>query len=177
MERIKEVIVVEGKNDEAKVKQVFDCDVFLTYGYHISQNKLSILKNIASNRGLILLLDPDTVGEKIRKKINDAIPNCKNAFIAKLDARTEKKVGIEHASNEEVKNAIASLLTYKPFQEHISMAFLDSLELRNTKQGSINREKLSRALHLGHCNFKSLYKKLNMLEISEAEIIRIVKEG
>lgn len=175
MEKIKEVIVVEGKNDALKLKQVFECDVFLTYGYSITNRKLDLLKNLALKRGLIYFLDPDVVGEKIRKKLNEKIPNQKNAYIDKKDAKTHCKVGIEHAKNEDIYNAIKNLITFCDKQETISMSFLDQFNLRNNAEGTKNREKLCRKLHLGHCNFKALHKRLNLIEISEEEIIKIME--
>ncbi len=175
MERIKEVVVVEGKNDALKLKQVFDCDVFMTYGYSITNRKLDLLKDLAQKRGLIYFLDPDVVGEKIRKKLNDEIPNQKNAYIDKQDAKTHRKVGIEHAKNEDIYSSMKNLITFCDKKESISMQFLDTLNLRNNEEATKNREKICRKLHLGHCNFKALHKRLNMIEISEEELIEIVK--
>lgn len=40
MKKIKEIIVVEGKDDISKVKSAFDCDVIATNGTHFSKNLL-----------------------------------------------------------------------------------------------------------------------------------------
>ncbi len=45
MKKIKEIIVVEGKDDISKVKSAFDCDVIATNGTHFSKN---LLKNYYS---------------------------------------------------------------------------------------------------------------------------------
>ena len=88
--KIKEVIVVEGKNDTNHLKEYFEVDTIETNGLGLSKNTIELIKNINSKRGVILLLDPDTPGEKIRKRINDSLPNLKNAFLLKKEARTRK---------------------------------------------------------------------------------------
>lgn len=177
MEIIKELIVVEGKNDEYKMKENYECDVFITDGYNITIEKLKFLKQAQKERGLILFLDPDVVGNKIRKKINDYIPNCKNAFLDQANAKTEKKIGIEHASNEDIKLALQNLITFTDCEETITKQFLLSLNLTGNTTATKRRNKLAKKLHLGKCNFKTLHKRLNMITITEQEIIAILERG
>ena len=84
--KIKEVIVVEGKNDTNHLKEYFEVDTIETNGLGLSKNTIELIKNINSKTGVILLLDPDTPGEKIRKRINEEIPNLKNVFLFKKEA-------------------------------------------------------------------------------------------
>ena len=44
--KIKEVIVVEGKNDTNKLKSVLECDTIETSGTHLSKQVLDTLKII-----------------------------------------------------------------------------------------------------------------------------------
>ena len=46
--RVKELIVVEGKHDVDKLRQVVDCDVICTNGLSISQQQLDIIKQAFS---------------------------------------------------------------------------------------------------------------------------------
>ena len=66
--KIKEVIVVEGKNDTNHLKEFFDVDTIETSGLGLNKETIELINNINSKRGVILLLDPDTPGEKIRKR-------------------------------------------------------------------------------------------------------------
>lgn len=176
MKRIKEVIVVEGKNDEFKVKECFDCDVFVTDGYNITKEKLQLLKQIQEQRGLILFLDPDVVGNKIRKKINDYIPGCKNCFIAQECAKTTKKIGIEHAENADIKKALEHLIVFKDCQETITIDFLLNLNLVGNATATKRRQILAKALNLGNCNFKTLHKRLNLIAVDEETIMQILEK-
>ena len=71
---IKEVVVVEGYHDLAKLKSIYpDIDVVITNGSEISLSTLNELKSLNKQRGLILFLDPDYQGERIRRLINDYV--------------------------------------------------------------------------------------------------------
>lgn len=75
--KIKEIIVVEGKNDTNKLKQYFDCDTIETNGTHLSKSKIEMLRQLNEKRGLIVFTDPDAPGTSIRNRITQAIPNVK----------------------------------------------------------------------------------------------------
>lgn len=90
-EKIKEMIVVEGKNDTSKLKTFFDCDTIETGGDHVSKEVLDRIEAAANRRGIIVFTDPDTAGEHIRRLIKERIPEAKHAFIAKSKAKTDKK--------------------------------------------------------------------------------------
>ena len=64
---IKEIIVVEGKNDTNQLKKYFNVETIETKGLGINKKTIDLIRNINDKRGVILLLDPDTPGEKIRK--------------------------------------------------------------------------------------------------------------
>lgn len=167
---IKEVIVVEGKNDTNHLKEFFDVETIETNGLGLNKETINLIKNINKKRGIILLLDPDTPGEKIRKRINDEIPNLKNVFLFKKEARTKKKVGVEHASKEVLENALKNAITYKNSLDTISYEEYSELGLVGRKDSNIKREKVSQQFRLGKCNAKTLFKRLNMLGIKKEEI-------
>ena len=172
---IKEVIVVEGKNDAERLKTFFKCDTIITHGSAIDKETIELIRRTNESRGVILFLDPDSPGEKIRKTINEAIPNLKNAFVLKEDARTTKKVGVEHASYEVLKDALEHLLTYEIKENKLVMADLVELGLVGSDEASKRREVLSKAYHIGVCNAKTLLKRLNMLGKSKEEIVELLK--
>ena len=103
---IKEIIVVEGRDDEQRVKRALDCEVVCTGGIYFSDKLLKRLKKIDQDRGIIILTDPDYAGNKIRKRINDFIPTAKNAFIAQDLCIKDEDIGIENAKEEDIKIAI-----------------------------------------------------------------------
>ena len=168
--RIKEVIVVEGKNDSINLKRFFDVDTIETHGLGLSKETIEYIKEINNKRGIIVFTDPDSAGENIRRKLNYNIKGLKNAFVLKEDARTIKKVGIEHASKEVLSKALENIITFNDGQNTLSYEDYLDMGLSGLKDSSLKREKLIKRFHLCKCNGKTLYKRLNMLGLSKEEI-------
>ena len=168
---IKEVIVVEGKNDTKRLKSFFDCETIETNGLGINKETIDYIKKINEKRGVILFLDPDTPGEKIRDRLNKEIPNLKNAFVLKEDARTSKKVGVEHASKEVLEEALNNLITYKDIDYSLTMNDLYDLGLMGKDNSVSKRLEVSKKYHLGKCNGKTLLKRLNLLGIKKEDLL------
>ena len=61
-QKIKQVIVVEGKTDTNHLKKIFDVDTIETNGSAISKSTLNLIKQVAKTKGVILFLDPDYTG-------------------------------------------------------------------------------------------------------------------
>lgn len=168
---IKEVIVVEGKNDTKHLQSFFDVETIETHGLGINKETIEFIKQVNKKRGVILLLDPDSPGEKIRNKINSEIPNLKNAFLLKEKARTSKKVGIEHASKEVILEALKNVITYNSNKESLTYNEFVELGLIGKSDSAIRRDKIIRKYHLGKCNGKTLYKRINMLGLSKKDLV------
>ena len=98
MKVIKEVIVVEGKHDSATLKQYFKCDTVITNGLSLDEETLTYIKELNETRGVILFLDPDSPGNRIRHRINEAVPGCKNAFVDKSWCRTCKQESVRRST-------------------------------------------------------------------------------
>ena len=167
---IKEVIVVEGKNDTRRLQSFFDVETIETHGLALKKETVDFIKKVNEERGVILFLDPDHPGEKIRNILNREIPGLKNAFILKEDGRTKKKVGIEHASKEVLEEALDHLLTYAEEKETLNQEEYYLLGLNGKDDSSMKRELVSKAFHTGRCNSKTLFKRLNMLGIRYEEL-------
>ena len=95
MMRIREVIVCEGRYDKNTLKQVVDATVVTTGGFQIfnDREQLALLRRMAAERGLILLLDSDGAGFVIRNHIKSAIPpeQVKQAYIPDIYGKEKRK--------------------------------------------------------------------------------------
>ena len=171
---IKEVIVVEGTNDTKRLKSFFDVDTIETHGLGLKKETIELIKEINKSRGVILFLDPDTPGEKIRNKLNSEIPNLKNAFVLKENAHTTKKVGIEHADKETLEEALNNLITYSDKNTSISQEEYNELGLNGDVDSSEKRDTLAKTFHTGKCNSKTMFKRLNMLGITYDDIRKVL---
>lgn len=177
MSRFKEVIVVEGYHDLSKLRQIYDnVDIIITNGSEISQATLEELKILNKTRGLILFLDPDFQGERIRRIINDFVGETKHAFLekSKCISKNKKKVGIEHADNEDIRGALNNLLLPKHNEKEITYNDLFQLGLIGSINSKIKREKLSNNTGIGLCNGKTLCYKLNMFGYSLDEVKEMI---
>ncbi|MEG0360436.1 MAG: ribonuclease M5 [Longicatena sp.] len=175
--KIKEIIVVEGKNDTNVLKSYLDCDTIETHGTHIGKQILQQIKNYQKTRGIIIFTDPDFPGEKIRSTINQAIPGCKNAFIEKDKAKTTKKVGVEHASKEDIIESLKHLMSYdESIQDTLSFDEFIDLDFNGKKDSSLRRAHITKKLSLGKTNAKTLLKRLNMLQLTKQDIEKIMED-
>lgn len=169
--KIKEVIVVEGKNDTNVLKSYFECDTIETHGTHLSETTLKLIEEANKVRGIIIFTDPDSPGEKIRSTINQRINGCKNAFVHKENSRTVKKVGIEHASRETLEQALSHVVTFD-VETHSDLVMNDFVELGLTAGDDSKhlRKILSQKLGIGESNAKTLFKRCHMLQLNRKDL-------
>ena len=173
MVRIKEIIVVEGKDDTSKLKQVLDVDTIETNGSAINQATLDQIKHAQEKRGVIIFTDPDYPGQRIRQIISNTIPDCKHAFLTKKEARGKenKSIGIEHAKPEVIKKALAQVYQLEDnHQNVITRDDLLNLGLIGNPLAKERREKLTERLRLGYANGKQLLKRLQMFQITPEQL-------
>lgn len=175
--KVKEIIVVEGVHDSQKIKSFVECDTLETNGSAITKERIALIAALQKRRGVIIFTDPDAPGERIRALINEAVPGCKNAFIEKKKARTTRKVGVEHANQTDIMEALSHLMTFdKQKDEVLSWQAFTRLGLNGQADSAKRREILGNALFVGRCNAKTLWKRLNMLEVDEATLHKLCQE-
>jgi ribonuclease M5 len=173
MRKVKEIIVVEGKNDTFAIKRAVDADTIETRGSAIPDHVLDELRRAQEVRGVIVFTDPDHAGERIRRIISREIPNVKHAFIEKELAWDKKKIGVEHAQSSDIVTALENVRTME--EEYVSwLTWTEYLALQlaghpNSKQ---LREQLAKKLAIGYANAKQFYKRLQTLRISREECER-----
>jgi ribonuclease M5 len=182
MERIKESIVVEGKDDESAVKKAVICDCIITHGYGIRESTWKRIQKAVETVGVIVLTDPDFAGETIRKRINERFPTCKHAFISREDARAGLDIGVENASPETIVEALSKVKTVNPLQEMIfSQADLIRDGLSGDSQSAEKRAIIGKILGIGTCNAKQFLNRLNHYGITreayEGALKKVGKNG
>lgn len=174
---IKEVIVVEGRDDLIAVKAAVDCEVIKTNGYGYGEKLIALLRELQEKQGLIILTDPDPVGERIRRDLSERIPGVKHAFIEQRNARKKGDIGIENASAEEIRRALErARATTVEERELFAPEELAALGLTGGTNASARRNLLTELLKIGHCNGKQLAKRLNHFGISREEFVAAMEE-
>lgn len=178
--KIKEMIVVEGKDDTVAIQQALEADTIETGGSAINQDVISRIRLAQEKRGVIIFTDPDYPGERIRHIISQAVPGCKHAFLTRDKAVSKKgKFGIEHASSEDIRAALEKVKTenYIEAKEEVSWADLVHMGLIGGSISQRLRDVTSAKLGIGHCNGKQFYKRLIAFQITKEELEQAYQES
>ena len=152
------IIVVEGLHDEINIKSVYpNASCVITNGSEVSKDTINLLKELSKTNEIIVFTDPDSPGERIRSIISDAIPNCSHAFLRNYECRSKngRKVGIEHASSDAIKEALAKVYKQTNEPDTITNNELFSLGLNGSLESRILRDKISDYLNIGKPNAKT----------------------
>jgi ribonuclease M5 len=167
---IKEVIVVEGKNDAAAVNRAVKADIIITSGFGLTKQTLELIRKAQQNQGVIVLTDPDFMGEKIRKIISDKIKGVKNAFIPVEDAKFENDIGVENAAPVAILKAL-SMAKAESTEKRTEFTTLDMVEfgLVGLSESQTRRKRLGAELGIGYANGKQFLNRLNIYGISREE--------
>lgn len=167
---IKEVIVVEGRDDITAVKRAVDADLIATSGFGINDKILERIRNAAERRGVIILTDPDYAGEKIRRTVSEKIPGCKHAFLPRELATKNGDIGIENASPESIRDALSKVKTeVSESRNEFSMDDLIRNGLTGSNDSSYKRDVMGRELGIGYGNAKQFLSRLNRYGIRRDE--------
>lgn len=174
--KIKEAIVVEGRDDTLAVSKAVDAIIIETHGFGLSDKTWKILDKAYRERGLIILTDPDHGGRSIRRKIINRFPGSKEAFVSTEKASKKGDVGIENAAPDDIWEALskarASLIESngETTKERYDMSLLVKWNLVGESNSRKRREVFCDNLGIGYSNAKGLLKKLNQYEINQEEI-------
>ncbi|WP_019244520.1 MULTISPECIES: ribonuclease M5 [Bacillus] len=177
--KIKEIIVVEGKDDTTAIKRALDADTIETNGSAIGDAVIEQIRLAQEKRGVIIFTDPDYPGERIRTIVSEKVQGCKHAFLPKAEARPKngRGIGVEHASPDAIRLALKEAQILKEvFEEEITHQDLLDCGLIGGKGSKERREKLGIKLRIGYTNGKQLYNRLNMFQISKEDFIKAIQE-
>ena len=173
---IKEIIVVEGRDDAIRVKKAVDAEVFFVGGFGINGKVIDLIKEAQIRCGVIVLTDPDYAGEKIRSIISKRVKGIKHAYITREDATKDGNIGVENAKEEVIIKALekakAVLTTFKN-EFTINDLIEDGLSLCERAQE--RRNELGKLLGIGSCNSKQFVNRLNKFGITRDEYINSLK--
>lgn len=167
---IKEVIVVEGKDDVSALKKAIDCEVITTGGFGYPDDLIERVKTAQRNKGVIIFTDPDFAGEKIRNYISSRVKDCKHAFLPKDKAMLGDNIGIENAKPKDIMEALkGSRFESQDKRKEFTKGDLLRNGLNGGENASSRRDILGRILAIGYCNSKQFLKRLNNYGITREE--------
>ncbi len=195
MKKVREVIVVEGRYDKNTLCQTVDAAVFPVDGFAVfnDKEKLSLLRRLADERGLIVLTDSDGAGFVIRNYLKGALPKdkVKQAYIPdfygkerrKRKAGKEGKLGVEGMRPEVLLSALERAgATFEgedahaPAKEPLTRADLYELGLTGGPDSAEKRRALMKKLALPeHLSTSAMMDALNLL-YGRAELLALLDE-
>lgn len=172
------VFVVEGKNDYSRLKQLYpNMFIIITNGSEILEDSIEALIKLDETHDIVLFLDPDYAGKRIRNILSKKLKNVYHVFIDqdKAISKNHKKIGVEHAKKEDIEKALKHIkMVNQVIENDINMPFLYDLGLIGQKNSKQLRDKLSKELHIGHVNGKTLYHRLQSFGIQQKEVIEVM---
>lgn len=178
MIHIREAIIVEGRYDVNKIKQLVDTVVIETGGFAIFNNKekLALIRRIAAERGILILTDSDCAGFVIRNYLRGAIPKeqIRHAYIPQISGKEKRKakgskegiLGVEGVPNDAILHALqqagVECLPEKSDKPKITKADFYAWGLTGVPGSNEKRKKLLRALDLpSHMTANALLEFIN----------------
>lgn len=175
------IYIVEGIHDEELLKRINpNIMVITTNGLAYSDELIEKIVNLEKNNEIVLILDPDYPGNKIRDEISSRLKNPKHIFIPKHLAisKEKNKVGLEHVDILELKHILENELTFNnKISKEINLHILQQLGLTGSNNSSKLRDKIITHYHLPKCNAKRLVKYLNGLNITKEELKEVLDES
>ncbi len=194
MEKIKisQAVIVEGKYDKIKLENIIDAFILETNGFGIfkDKEKLSFIKKLADERGIIILTDSDHAGFMIRNHLTSAIPKEKitNVYIPDIMGKEKRKtvpskegkIGVEGMSKEILLEALNKAnINCESIEkgEEVTNYDLFELGLSGTPNAKQNKKKLLKKLELPEfLSTSSLLSCINNMMTRE-EFLKMAKDG
>lgn len=186
-------VIVEGKYDVIRLSNLIDGLIIKTDGFGIfkDKEKQSLIRRLASEKGIIVLTDSDSAGFMIRNFLSGIVPEDKiiNVYIPdvygkekrKTQGGKEGKIGVEGISEEILSECFskAGLLSLK--SENEERRLITNLDLyqwgfSGGKDSKEKRKALLKKLALPErMSTSSLVKILNTF-VTYEEFINTAKE-
>lgn len=176
LEKINEVIVVEGKDDESAVKRAVDCEIIITHGFGITEDTFQRISRAANAKGVIIFTDPDYAGEQIRNRIEARVPNCKHAFLNREEATKDGDIGIENATPKSIREALEKVRTVSDKSDTLfDQADLVITDLIGNDRAADRRAAMGKRLGIGYCNAKQFLSRLNRYGVTREEFLEALE--
>lgn len=174
---IKEVIVVEGRDDVDAVKKALDAEIIAVGGFGINAKVIERIKEAQKRKGVIVFTDPDFAGEKIRRIISKRVEGIKHAYISKEDGLKDGDIGVENACPEVILKALENAkITLEEKRNFFTMQDMFYFKLTNDSTSKVRRSMLGKILGIGYCNTTQMISRLNNYGIIKDEFTDAIEK-
>jgi ribonuclease M5 len=167
---VKEVIIVEGRNDSAAIKRSVSAATIETHGFGISAETLALIEKAYLDKGIIIFTDPDFSGGQIRKKLSERFPKAKHAYLTRKDASKDGGIGVENSGPEAIIEAIQKAkASFEDTAQTFTYEDIHNFGLAGDKDSSEKRAEIGKILGIGYGNAKTFLNKLNQYGVTTEE--------
>jgi ribonuclease M5 len=189
--KLTQAVIVEGKYDKIKLSNIVDAFIIETNGFSIfkDKKKMRFIKQLADERGIIVLTDSDHAGFMIRNYISSGISKDKiiNVYIPdvmgkekrKAQASKEGKLGVEGMTKEILLEAFKNAkVTCTSVENPDPVTNYDLFEagISGTSNAKQNKKKLLDYLNLPEfLSTNSLLSCINNM-MSKAEFFDLINK-
>ncbi len=175
MERVKEVIIVEGRDDITAVKRAVDAELIFTSGFGLNEKIFARIESAYKRCGIIILTDPDFAGERIRDTLTKRFPLAKHCFLPREQAIKDDDIGVENATPESIREALKKVKTVCERETPI-FGKLDLIrnDLEGNPAAAERRNEIGKILGIGYGNAKQFLIRLNRYGITREEFDQAV---
>lgn len=174
---IKEVIVVEGRDDITAVKRAVSAEVIAVGGFGINKKVIDRIREAQKRQGVIILTDPDFAGEKIRRIISKRVQGVKHAYISQKDGTKDGDIGVENADPETIIRALEfAKCEVKEKRDEFSIDDMIFFGLTGNNNSKQRRDALGKELGIGYCNTAQFLMRLNNYGITKEEFVDAINK-
>ncbi len=175
--KIKETIVVEGRDDTAAVKRAVNAQTIETHGFGIKKETWQLIQKAYDEKGIIIFTDPDFAGEEIRRRLTKKFPKAGQAYLSQQDAEKSGDIGIENASVQAICEALERAhYTVEEGREEFTPEDLQQHGLTGRQDSAQKRDALGKILGIGYGNSKKFLSRLNQYGITREEFLNAIRE-
>ena len=167
------ILVVEGKEDSSYLSSFIDAEYVITNGYEISKTELDYLNAASNFKQIVVLVDPDKAGREIESKLKNQLVKADYLNVEISHCNRGQKSGIAECDQEEILKVLEPYLEVEKTKNNV---VLRAKSLKIELSDKSLRDYLAAKYHLGKCNNKTLFKRLDTLKISEQELLNSIKE-
>ncbi len=160
---INKIIVVEGKEDTSYLSSFIEAEYITTNGYDIPNEEIEYINEASNFKEILVLVDPDEAGQQIERKLKEKLVKATYLHIDISKCVRGKKNGVAECEIEEVIKVLKPHFSSKNEEKKpVLLGNLDKIDFLD----KVFREHLSKKYHLGKCNLKKLFLRLNTLGIT-----------
>ena len=164
---INKIIVVEGKEDMSYLSSFIDAEFISLNGYDMPKEEIDYVNEASKVIGVLVLVDPDLAGRTIENKLKEKIKNATFLHVDISKCTRGRNDGVAECEREEIVKVLKPYILDK--KEEKTPVLLENF----TKIDFLDRgfrAFLANKFHLGKCNLKKLFIRINTLGITGPQI-------